>query len=142
MIALVAHLQAAAERHVVHLSLEFLRKGGQLRLVLGVGARDNQSELLVEDTEAALSVEIVLIVDSLRVDDTRETYLPGSGLANARGYAHLIGVARLILRNGLRRSFVVIESVLRQSPQPVHVKVVPMKETGQKLGIVPSVGKI
>jgi hypothetical protein len=51
------------------LSEQLLGKGCELGLPLRVRARDDETEPLVEHTDVALSVEIELAVDRLRVHD-------------------------------------------------------------------------
>ena len=77
-VLLITHLKAAAERHVDELSRQLFCQGGELRLTLGIGARNDQPGLVVEDAEMTLAVKIELAVDGLSADETRQVTLPMS----------------------------------------------------------------
>src|SRR2546428_5300299 len=96
----------------------------------------------MEDAQVALAVKEKLIRTRLSVDDARKAYHPSSGLADAGRHAHLVGVTRLVLRNGLGGTFVIIQHVLRKSAQRVNAQVVLMEEAGQKLRIAAPIRKM
>src|SRR6267378_626616 len=136
-----------------NLPLDLFRKGGKLRLPFGVGSGDDQAILLVKDADTALPVKIEL-AERLSVYHARERHDPRACLANSRRNAHLVGIVRLVLRDGFGAPLVIVQRALRQPPQcvqgqtpvlPLRIhagQVVGMEKAGQKLGVPAAVWKI
>src|SRR5262249_21414244 len=124
-----------------HSVLVLLPKGGQLRLILGVGAGHDQAELLVIDAQVPLPVEGELAVDG-GVDQAGKADDPRAGLANACGHLHLMNGAWQLLGNRGGGSVVVIEGALGEATQVATAHFLPGEETGQEGGVAPPVGPV
>src|SRR4030095_3089126 len=88
-----------------------LQKCGQLRLIFGVGAGDNQAKLFVINAQVTLSVQSELTVDR-GIDQAGKADNPGPALANPRSFFHLVRGTGQLLRNWLGRSLVIVERAL------------------------------
>ncbi len=115
-ILVVAHAQSATNGEVEFFVLEVFHEAGELRLALGVGPGDDQTQLVVENAQIALAIERELIFDG-RVDQPGKTNHPGAGLANSRRFLQRMSIALLFRRDRRRLAFMIIEGILGNAAQ-------------------------
>src|SRR5207245_4251368 len=100
----------------------------------------DQSELLVEDAQASLTIQVELIGRRLRADQSGETNHPWAPLADPGRHPHLVRVRGLVLRDGRGGALMKVEGVLGQSSQVFQCDLAFLEKAREEFGVAAPVG--